>query len=254
MYKVYIVDDAALVRKELVLTTPWETLDCMVVGQAEDGVKAYEEILNLKPDIIITDIKMSIMGGLELIHKLKAQGFCAEFIVISGYSEFEYAFSAIKLEVLDYILKPISDEELMNTLRKTIKRIKAKENQQESGERPGYEDLMGGFDSKNINTHLRKAITYIQEHSSSEISLKEVSQALFISESYLAKLFKTEINTTFVEFVTQVRIKYSLELLKDGQMPIYEIAQKVGYKDYRYFSMVFKKMIGITPKEFQKKS
>jgi len=91
----------------------------------------------------------------------------------------------------------------------------------------------------NVNAHLRNAM---------------VAAALYISESYLGKLFKTEINTTFVEYVTKVRIYEPLELLKDKNIPIYEVSEQVGYRDYRYYGMIFKKLMGITPKEYQKKS
>lgn len=248
MYKVYIVDDAVLVRKELVFTTPWEQLNCMVVGQAEDGRQALEEILKLEPDIVITDIKLPYMSGLELIRELKEQNCHSEFIVISGFSEFEYAFSAIKLEVQDYILKPISDEELLKTLEKTIERIKYGK-QYTAGE-----NLIKEYDIENLNQYLRKAVFYIKEHYKEEISLKDIAGELMISESYLVKLFKVEMRTTFVEYMTKIRIGNSLKLLKKSSMPIYQVAEEVGFKDYRYFSMVFKKVTKLTPKEFQQKS
>ena len=128
MYKVYVADDSILFRKELVLTTPWEALNCNVIGQAGDGYIAMDEIIKTNPDIVITDIRMPKMDGLELIKELKDRDFDAEFIVISAYSEFEYALKAIKLGVHDYVLKPINDEELMETLSKVIERIKEKEN------------------------------------------------------------------------------------------------------------------------------
>lgn len=247
MYRVFIVDDAALVRKELVLTTPWEELGCVVIGQAEDGRAALQQITQLNPDIVITDIKMPYMGGLELIHELKEQGSEAEFILISAYSEFEYALDAIKLEVLNYILKPISDEELAQTIKKTIRRISEKQ-------KTNIRSDLFSFNTSSVNAHLRNAIAYIRSHYQEDLSIKEVAAVLYISESYLGKLFKMEINTTFVEYVTKVRIYESLELLKNKNMPIYEVSEQVGYKDYRYYGLLFKKMMGITPKEYQKKS
>lgn len=253
MYKVYVVDDAVLVRKEIVLTTPWDELGCVVVGEAEDGSIALEEIIELQPDIVITDIKMTYLDGLEMIQQLREKGVEAEFIVISAYSEFEYAFHAIKLEVQDYILKPISDEELIATVLRCQERIKEKK-QAKQIHISRKDDLLHEFDDKNLNTYLRKAIEYVEEHYSTEVTINEVANHLSISQSYLGKLFKTEINTTFVEFVTRIRIYKSVELLKNKNMPIYEIAERVGYKDYRYYSMIFKKMMGLTPKEYQKKS
>lgn len=176
MYRVFIADDAVLVRKELVLTTPWEELGCVVVGQAEDGRAAINQIAGLNPDIVITDIKMPYLGGLELIHELKEQGSNAEFILISAYSEFEYALDAIKLEVLDYILKPISDEELTKTIKKTIRRIREKKKLNSPAE-------LFSFDTSNVNAHLRNAIAYIRSHYQEELTIKDVAAALYISES-----------------------------------------------------------------------
>lgn len=246
MYRVFIADDAALVRKELVLTTPWEEWGCVVIGQAEDGRAALKQITELDPDIVITDIKMPYLGGLELIRELKAQGSKAEFILISAYSEFEYALDAIKLEVLNYILKPISDEELAQTMKRTIRRLSEKK----TNDRPE----LFSFDTNNVNAYLRNAIAFIRSHYPEDLSIKDVAAALYISESYLGKLFKREINTTFVEYVTKVRIYESLELLKDKNIPIYKVSEQVGYRDYRYYSVIFKKLVGVTPKEYQKKS
>ena len=112
MYQVYIVDDAVLTRKALVMTMPWDQWGCVVVGSADDGEKAFEDIREMEPDIVITDIRMVHVGGLELIGRCRAQGIRSQFIIISGYNEFEYAKAALRMEVLDYILKPIDDEEL----------------------------------------------------------------------------------------------------------------------------------------------
>ncbi|WP_242850179.1 response regulator transcription factor [Clostridium polynesiense] len=255
----YIVDDSSLLRKELVLTNPWDKWNCVVVGQAGDGETALKEIPDIMPDIVITDIKMASLTGLQLIEALKEKGVGSEFIVISAYGEFEYAQNAIKLQVQNYILKPINDEEMEMTIKKTIKNIESKrslERKEAYGTKLASNniDLMEDFDVKNLNAFLRKAIEYVTDNYKLNISLKDVAGELHISESYLGKLFKTEINTTFVEFLTQVRIRKALELLKDKLIPIYQVAEEVGYSDYRYFSLVFKKITGVNPKEFQKRS
>jgi len=260
VYKVYIVDDAALVRKELVLTTPWESLNCSVVGQAGNAETALEQILELKPDIVITDIKMGQMSGLDLIRELKLRNISSEFIVISGYSEFEYAFSAIKLEVKNYILKPISDEELIQTLKKTIEQIETKKRATIISEQIKTEEPMDKIrtvlfeaESKGkMHIYLRKALEFIQANYMEDLTMRDVASSLFISESYLTKLFKNELNITFIEYLTNYRIRKAIELMKDINLPIYEVAARVGYKDYRYFSAIFKKLIGITPNEYRR--
>ena len=110
MFQVYIVDDAVLTRKALVMTMPWDQWECVVVGSADDGDRAFYEIREMRPDLVITDIRMVRVSGLEMIRRCREEGIETQFIIISGYNEFEYAKAALKMEVVDYILKPIDDE------------------------------------------------------------------------------------------------------------------------------------------------
>lgn len=257
MYKVYVAEDAVLVRKEIVQTTPWEDFNCVVVGQSGNGEEANRQILELQPDIAIIDIQMPGMNGLDLIHSLKQADVKTEFIVISGYSEFAYAMMAIKLEVRNYILKPISDEELHQTLRKTISRIQDIQKNQYlvSKVQDSVHNNRLQFDSilkvnPNQIKYSKKVTDYLKEHYMDDITIKDVAAYFYISESYLSKIFKKELNVTFNDYLTHIRIKMSLNMLKSGEYKIYEIAANVGYKDYRYFSMMFKKLVGMTPKEY----
>lgn len=256
MYQVYIVDDAVLTRKALALTVPWDQWDCVVVGTGENGEKALEEISRLLPDIVITDIRMACMNGLELIDKCRNANLNIQFIIISGYNEFEYAQKAMKLEVLDYILKPIDDEELHQAIIKAIRRLEESSEKRRNDQENGTGDwkLRINYDEKNLNAYLRQALEYVQEKYNQDLSVRIIAGFLNISESYLAKLFKVELNLTFLEYLTRVRIRKAVELMKDKNMPIYEIAERVGYKDYRHFSTIFKKYMGVGPKEYQMKT
>lgn len=256
MYQVYIVDDAVLTRKALVLTVPWDQWDCVVVGAGENGEKAFEEISRLLPDIVITDICMACMSGLELIDKCRNANINVQFIIISGYNEFEYAQKAMKMEVLDYILKPIDDNELHQAVIKAIRRLEENNEKKRNDRERGIGDwkLRINYDEKNLNAYLRQALEYVQEKYNQDLSVRIVAGFLNISESYLAKLFKVELNLTFLEYLTRVRIRNAVELMKDKNMPIYEIAERVGYRDYRHFSTIFKKYMGVGPKEYQMKT
>ncbi len=256
MYQVYIVDDAVLTRKALVMTMPWDQWGCVVVGSADDGEKAFADILEMEPDIVITDIRMVRVSGLELIGRCRVEGIQSQFIIISGYNEFEYAKAALKMEVLDYILKPIDDEELHRAVEKAVQRIgesRALMAERREQERE-MKSLLLEYDEKNMNAYLRKALEYVGEHYSRELSIRNVAAYLAISESYLAKLFKVELKITFLEYVTRVRMRRAMELMRDKNMPIYEVAERVGYRDYRHFSSTFKKLAGVGPKEFQMRS
>ena len=130
MLKVLIADDERLICRLVQILADWEALGMEVAGTAENGLEAQEKIRQLEPDILITDIRMPGLGGLELIEQAKALRPELEVIIISGYAHFEYAQSAIKFGVGNYLLKPIKKEELMGTLRTLGERCLARKEAQ----------------------------------------------------------------------------------------------------------------------------
>ena len=126
MLRCIIAEDERILRKGLILTTDWKSLDCEVVGEAENGLEALDLFKTKKPDLLITDIRMPLMDGLELIEKCRPLH-SADYIIMSGYSDFSYAKKAIHLGVSEYILKPLDEEELFDAITK-IKRERLKKN------------------------------------------------------------------------------------------------------------------------------
>ena len=124
MLKIMIVDDEYYFRQALKVTLQWEELGFEICGEAKNGKDALDKIEELRPDIILVDINMPIMGGLEFISILKEQKYKAKIVLITGYSEFNYAKQAIQLGVTDYILKPIEEKELEDTLLNIKKLLK----------------------------------------------------------------------------------------------------------------------------------
>jgi two-component system, response regulator YesN len=126
MYKLFIADDEQLVVETLSAVIDWNAYGIGIVGTATNGKQALERILQSDPDIVLTDIRMPGLNGLELIRVLKEKGHKAECIIISGYSEFEYAKEAIKLEAVDYLIKPAELEEVAKTVSRALKRLERK--------------------------------------------------------------------------------------------------------------------------------
>lgn len=256
MMKVVIIEDMEYIRKGLVMTTPWADFDCMVAGEAQNGRQGLEVIRRVQPDIVITDIRMEEMDGLSLIEKAKEICDC-EFIIISGYDEFEYAKKAVSFSVKGYLLKPVDDDELRQIMVETVHSIQAKRKYQQvmSQYSSGLSTRLAVGDDlmrrSFKNKYLDNAIQFLQLHCEEDISIKTVAEELQISQSYLLKLFKEHTNYTFVDALTLFRIRKSLQLLEDDSLRIYEIAQLVGYKDARYFSDVFRKLLGCTPTEYR---
>jgi len=132
MYRVLLVDDERYVLSSLKATVNWSEYDFVVIGEAKNGIQALEQIKELKPDLIFTDIRMPGYDGIELLKRARACNSNTEFIIISGYSHFEYAQTAIRYGVSDYILKPIDREVLNATLEKVRQRYMERQNQAES--------------------------------------------------------------------------------------------------------------------------
>lgn len=260
MIRIVVVEDETLVKKGLILTTDWLKFDCEVVGDASNGLEGIEIITKMQPDIVLTDVRMPGLDGIEMIERVKAEGMKPEFIIISGYSEFEYARKAVKLGVRDFLIKPIDDEDLEQALKNTcdvirdkqrINKIQNKMNDISDSRVMLFKEYL--LDEKKEDDYVVRAVKHISLNYQKDISVKSVADSLFISESYLSRLFKVKVGQTFGDYLTYYRMKKACELLKRPNGKIYEVANLVGYKDQRYFSMIFRKLVGVTPKEFREK-
>ena len=112
-----IADDEASIRNGLSTVVPWEQFGVIIVGTVQNGEEAYDIIKKYQPDIVITDIRMPGMSGLELIEKVKQENILTNFIILSGYDDFEYAQKAIQLGAKNYFLKPIKIDDLVTEIQ-----------------------------------------------------------------------------------------------------------------------------------------
>lgn len=410
-----IVDDEYYVKEGLKQTIDWAKYQIEIVGEADNGEDALNLAKILNPDIIITDIRMPILDGVEFMKKLRENEINSHLIVISAYDDFEYARAAIKYGATNYILKPIDNDELIETIQKVIKKIESEKNFINSynsfknnisalklgllreivygkvSDSQSIKETLSYFkvDSNNIvvitikienydktamtaNEHLRvlkeyitnqilnnvfarisnggiclekdedelviiigfdgdtdtlyeqlknefcylikkinrkfqndnftvavgisdlhprdniskayreaifasnysllpelniigcardkdligirkevkDALKMIVENYNRDITIDEVANKLHISTSHLMHLFKDELGKTFYDCLVEYRIAKAKELLLSTNLKVYEIAEKVGYQDAKYFSQLFKKYTGYTPKEF----
>lgn len=245
MRKVVVVEDEELVRRGIVLAVDWKSVDCEVVGEAADGAEGLEVIRRLDPDIIVTDIKMPRMDGIEMLRALREEGSTAAVILLTAYSDFTYAQAAVKLGAVDYLVKPFHDGEL----EEAVARLKS-EGRKPSG-LPAGMDLPTGAKSKYVMETLR----YISEHyAEPDMGVGQVAASLGISESHLSHVFKKETGRALGGYITEYRIHRAMELLRDCRNKVYEVAEMVGYRDITYFSATFKKLVGMSPSEYQKVS
>ena len=243
MLKVLIVEDEEMIRKGIVLTVDWAALDCMVVGEAANGVQGLEAARRLEPSLIITDLKMPQMDGIEMLKALRAQGCTAYVIILTAYDNFSYVQSALRLGAVDYLLKPFHDGDLENAITRVQQRMKP-----EAAETAPLGIVRKGDKSK----YVQEAMDYISAHyNDPDISVGTVAQSLNISEGYLSHTFKKETDYTLLNYLTRYRIHKAMELLRQGRLKVYEVAEAVGYRDIAYFSATFKKVAGMSPSEYQ---
>lgn len=225
-----------------------ETLreDIEVIAQASDGVQAMELIKALLPDVVFTDIRMQNMDGLSLIRTAREQGYRTKFVIISAYGEFEYARQALSLDVVDYLVKPVTAEEV----NKVLERL----SQTEGADRGGTPEK-GSLRAKYPQAHpvVLKALDMIERDYSGKINQKELSANLGVTQEYFSYLFTRDIKVNFSRFLRKYRITKACNLLDKGEMSAEEAAGKVGFQDMKYFYKCFKEEAGMSLSDYRRR-
>jgi two-component system response regulator YesN len=349
--KLVIVDDEKMIRDGLALTINWAEYHIEVVGVAKDGLQALEICRQVKPHIVLTDIRMPKMNGIELIQALKEEMSQIKVIILSGYDEFSYAQRALQYGAVDYLIKPIDIKELEQVIMRVrqnfeqelfgellhIKRyqeiepmiapyfnavrigraqeavfnLKTVMKQLETKpitlknykkvmihmianiEKALYEDgyhlkdagleIYNHRESALIHFNLKeelkewlydftealcewvegqkeeggshralikKAMTYMEFHYDEDLTVESIAEVVALSSNYFSHIFKKTRGESFTDYLNKVRIEAAKNYLIKEHYKIYEVAYKVGYKDYKYFSSVFKKHVGISPTKY----
>ncbi len=252
LYKVLVVEDELIIRKGLIFTFNWKELNCVIVDEAENGKEGVEKIVALKPDIIISDINLPILSGLSMIENTIDEGYSA--IILTGYSDFQYAKKALKFGVTEYLLKPVNHSELKEAIIKAIERREIKniynkvlKNKNEIQE---INILDYKADYGNSSEIIRKMLKYTEINYNSKIVMDDISKYLNYSETLLNRKFKEEMRITYNEYLNRFRIQKAIEMFREGNEYICDIAEYCGFNSYKYFNIVFRKYIGCSPKEF----
>lgn len=260
MLKVLIVEDEDIIRKGLAHAFDWLSLDCIIIGEACDGIEGLKLIEEHKPDLVITDIKMPMMGGIEMLEKaLHDHKFHS--IILTSYSEFEYAKQAISLKVFEYLLKPVDEEKLVNIIEAVSREISQEKalgdlmGKTKSGSEMNLVDLdIYFFSESKVNYYVREALKQIKLNYNQKISIESIANDLGVSSSYLSRKFRDETSQTFLDILNKYRIQKAVELLNTGKYRVYEVSDMTGFSEYKHFSTVFKKYTNSSPTEFTKSS
>lgn len=248
MLTVYFVDDEEWLLREITAVIDWEAYGFEICGLSTDPFVAQEEIFAKNPDLVICDIYMDGLNGLQLAKSVSEQNPQIDFCFISAYDKFEYAVGAIKLGAVDYLTKPLKKDELLVVLDKVLKKKGEKEIESlVTGER-----LDAGAE-KSGNEIVNLIVQDIELNYAEEQSLDAYAKKYGYNASYLSWLFKKEMKKSFLEYLISYRMTKAKELLSSTQQTISEIAYQVGYNDYYHFAKAFKQNVGWTPTEYREK-
>ena len=223
VYSIMIVEDEYLVRQGISSLVDFKKFNMQVIGEAENGLEAWEKIQAECPDIILTDINMPQMNGIKLAQLAREQYPQLHIIFLTGYDDFDYALSAVKLGADDYLLKPFSREDVEAMLIKVKEKLDKEKKQQqvhELVEKAEFSDLEQAIHDRLADTEL--------------------------------SLLKKELGLPFQDYLIQERMKKAKLLLLTTDLKVYEVAEQVGFEDMNYFSQRFKQIVGVTPRQFKK--
>lgn len=238
--RVLLVDDEIMIREGFKRLFDWDAHDCEVVGEVADGMEALTQIDTLHPDIVIMDINIPIMNGLKVIQLSRMKHPGTAFVIVSGYDDFSYCREALRLQITDYILKPVNYEEF-GTCIDNLK-ISLFERRVLDTAKPEKQE-------ERTITGITK---YLQEHLAEEISLSVLAEQFHLNPQYISQLFKSEIGVNFLAYLTNIRMEKAKKLLLSTSLSIAEVADQAGYRDYRVFTKAFKKSEGITPSQYRR--
>jgi len=252
MYKLLIVDDEPIIRQGIQKFVNFEELSITEVYEASNGNEALKQFDKYTPDIVLLDINMPKLNGLEFARKIKYINENVLIAVITGYDYYEYAVTALKIGIDDYILKPVSKNDIQELLSKLVDKLKLRLKKEE------VNLLVEGIMEKNAISgeynYKDKIIQLIEENASDpSFSLPYLASELNISTGYCSSLFKQLFGISFKEFVISTRLEKAKILLLSSDLKIYEISEKVGFDDPNYFSTSFKKRYEVSPNQFKER-
>lgn len=244
-YKIVVVEDEERILENIARKIEQIGVDFEVVGKAQTGKEALALVDDLLPDVVFTDIKMPVMGGLELIETIQARYPYIKTVIVSGYADFEYAQRAISFGVSGYLLKPVE----MEGLRKVLDKLKIALDAEKQALR---ERFSISPEIRTAEDVVRVLQEFVKEHYAEDINLNFLADQFGYSASYISKLFAKHMGVSLCRYLIDLRMNRARYLLKNCEdLSIKQIAEVVGYPDQCYFSRMFKKLTGKSPQEFR---
>lgn len=234
--KLLIADDEDIIREGVSKYIKLHTDRFEQIYEAENGQEAIDLLLKYQPDMLLLDVQMPLKSGIEVMQEAKRAGLNPIVVILSGFDEFQYAQQALHFGAKEYLLKPVRAKDILECLNRFADQYL------ETEEKP-EEDAS--------NQLVKRAEDYIAQHYTEGITLNDVAENLGISKGYVSTLFTQNLQCGFVDYLNRVRVDRACSYLEQNFFKTYEIAYRVGFRDEKYFSKVFKKIKGMSPKEYR---
>lgn len=264
MIRLLIADDEKLEREALAELVQRRFEREVVLEVAENGRKAADTAVLWGADLILMDIEMPGMSGLDAARAVLAQRPSCRVIFVTAYSLFQYAHEAVHLGACDYLLKPVDPDELEASVCRAMRQIETERKLEElAAARPQPEQTETEEEAEDapeegensqtalVMAHVRR---YLEDNYMFDLSLDSVGEILHISPAYLSAQFKKYQKMNFLDCLTELRINAAKELLADPFRSSAEVASMVGYEDASYFARAFKKRTGMTPTQYRRQA
>lgn len=247
IYKVVVAEDEPLILSNVVKKITNMNIGFNVVGTADDGKTALEMVEKHSPDVLVTDICMPVMDGLELLKIMSSKHPYIKKIVISGYDEFKYAQQALNYEAVVYLLKPLKAKELLAAFSKIRISLDA--------QRDAF--AQNTLQLKDNYAYTPEQIAqlveaYIKENYTQDINFDLISQNFNFTSNYLSRIFTKHIGVNPSKYLITRRINQAKHLLLNNkELSIKDIGELVGYSNQFYFSRLFKSSVGKSPASYR---
>lgn len=238
--KLLIADDEDTIRNGIAKYIQLHTDRFDKIYLAANGQEAVDIIFRDKPDIMFLDVQMPLLDGIEVMQEAKRADILPYTMILSAYDEFRYCQQALRLGAKEYLLKPVRSSDILQMVNRA------------ADELFGTQEAVGAEPAEEKNRLVELAREYIEEHYYENLMQVDVAQRVGISAGYLSTLFQKQLSVGFVDYLNEIRIEHACTYLRQSYLKTYEIAYKVGFKDEKYFSKVFKKIKGQSPSEYRK--
>lgn len=237
MHSLLIVEDENIERRALRYILESKTKNINICGEARSGLEAIEMAKAKAPEIILMDIEMPELSGLEAQKEIIKFLPNVQTIILSAYDDFAFTQSAIRIKVIDYLLKPIKPNDLIESINRCISLINTQN------------DIV--IHDTLDDTLIQEAMKFIDDNYNKYINLQSISSYVHLNPQYFSRYFKSKIGINFINYLSSFRVTKAKDLLLNTDKNITEISEKVGYVDSSYFSKVFLKNVGMAPNQFR---